>query len=472
MQTRHKIGILGATGVIGQRFIQLLEGHPWFEITWLAASDKSSGKSYGEAVRWKLDTPLPSRIAAMMVSPAAPEGAPGVIFAALDTDIARELEPKFAAAGCAVISNSSAFRMQADVPLVIPEVNAAHLGLLETQDWRKQSGGYIVTNPNCSAIGLVLALKPLADRFGLESVFVSTMQAVSGAGYPGVPSLDILGNVVPFIRTEEEKLEAETLKLLGKLNGTKVEALPARVSAHCNRVAVEDGHTECVSIKLSARATREEILAAWNEFAPLAGYTLPTAPIAAGRVQRCRRPAAAAAGPHARQRDGGYCGPFAPLLSAGLEVRRPLTQHHSRWRGCGGVEWRVPGCAGQACSPDKEARSAQRYPRSRGCVRMKPVVMKFGGTSVEDATAILRTAKIVAGRLARGQRPVVVVSAMAKVTDQLLAAAKAAGRGDRNGALAISSRLRHRHCDTSAMLLPASSQGRTAELDPTGIRID
>jgi aspartate-semialdehyde dehydrogenase len=278
MQTRHKIGILGATGVIGQRFIQLLEEHPWFEIAWLAASDKSSGKTYGEAVRWKLDTPLPSRIAAMMVSPAAPEGAPGVIFAALDTDIARELEPKFAAAGCAVISNSSAFRMQADVPLVIPEVNPDHLNLLETQSWRKQSGGYIVTNPNCSAIGLVLALKPLADRFGLESVFVSTMQAVSGAGYPGVASLDILGNVLPYIRGEEEKLEAETLKLLGKLSGTRVEPLNARVSAHCNRVAVEDGHTESVSIKLTAPATREEILAAWSEFAPLAGYVLPTAP--------------------------------------------------------------------------------------------------------------------------------------------------------------------------------------------------
>jgi aspartate-semialdehyde dehydrogenase len=278
MQTRHKIGILGATGVIGQRFIQLLEGHPWFEITWLAASDKSSGKTYGEATRWKLDTPLPSRIAAMKVSPAGPEGAPGIIFAALDTDIARELEPRFAAAGCAVISNSSAFRMQADVPLVIPEVNPSHLDLLETQEWRKQSGGYIVTNPNCSAIGLVLALKPLADRFGLESVFVSTMQAVSGAGYPGVPSLDILGNVVPYIKGEEEKLEAETLKLLGKLSGTRVEPLNARVTAHCNRVAVEDGHTESVSIKLSAKATREDILAAWSEFAPLASYSLPTAP--------------------------------------------------------------------------------------------------------------------------------------------------------------------------------------------------
>src|ERR1700735_1060240 len=250
MQTRHKIGILGATGVIGQRFIQLLEGHPWFEITWLAASDKSSGKTYGEATRWKLDTPLPSRIAAMMVSPAAPEGAPGVIFAALDTDIARELEPRFAAAGCAVISNSSAFRMQADVPLVIPEVNADHLNLLETQTWRKQSGGYIVTNPNCSAIGLVLALKPIVERFGIDAIFVSTMQAVSGAGYPGVASMDILGNVVPYIKNEEEKMEAETLKLLGRMNGTVVEPLAAKMSAHCNRVAVEDGHTESVSIKL------------------------------------------------------------------------------------------------------------------------------------------------------------------------------------------------------------------------------
>src|SRR6202161_2021833 len=256
MQTRHKIGILGATGVIGQRFIQLLEAHPWFEIAWLAASDKSSGKTYGEAAKWKLDTPLPNRIASMMVSPATPEGAPGVIFAALDTDIARELEPKFAAAGCAVISNSSAFRMAADVPLVIPEVNADHLALIEAQSWRRESGGYIVTNPNCSAIGLVLALKPLEERFGIESLFVSTMQAVSGAGYPGVASLDILGNVIPFIKNEAEKLQEEVGKLLGRLDNRKIELLDAKVSAHCNRVAVEDGHTECVSIKFKEKATR------------------------------------------------------------------------------------------------------------------------------------------------------------------------------------------------------------------------
>jgi aspartate-semialdehyde dehydrogenase len=278
MHTRHKVGILGATGTVGQRFIQLLENHPWFEVTWLAASDRSSGKSYGEAVRWKLDTALPAEIAALKMSPAVPEGAPKVIFAALDADIAREMEPQFAAAGCAVISNSSAFRMQADVPLVIPEVNREHLSLIDGQSWRKNSGGYIVTNPNCSAIGLVLALKPLADCFGLEGVFVSTMQAVSGAGYPGVPSLDILGNVVPYIKNEEEKLEAETLRLLGTLRGDLVEPLNARVTAHCNRVAVEDGHTESVSVKLSTKTTREEILAAWRDFAPLNGDTLPTAP--------------------------------------------------------------------------------------------------------------------------------------------------------------------------------------------------
>jgi aspartate-semialdehyde dehydrogenase len=268
--------------MVGQRFIQLLHNHPWFEITWLAASDRSAGKAYGEACKWKLDTPLPAKIAAMTVQPNVPElcqgELPKIIFAALDADIARELEPKFAAAGCAVISNSSAFRMVADVPLVVPEVNAGHLDLIETQAWRREHGGYIVTNPNCSAIGLVLALKPLEERFGIESMFVSTMQAVSGAGYPGVPSLDILGNVVPFIKNEEEKMQEEVGKLLGHIRADHIEMLDAKVSAHCNRVPVEDGHTECVSIKFRKKATREEILATWNEFAPLRGQHLPTAP--------------------------------------------------------------------------------------------------------------------------------------------------------------------------------------------------
>src|SRR3984957_11789822 len=283
MKTKLQIGILGATGMVGQRFIQLLEDHPWFRITWLAASDRSSGKRYEDAAKWRLDTPCPERIAKMTISPAEPhtpsgESAPKIIFAALDADIAREMEPRFAAAGCAVVSNSSAFRMHPNVPLVIPEVNADHLHLIEEQTWRKESGGYIVTNPNCSAIGLVMALKPIEERFGIEQIFVTTMQAVSGAGYPGVPSMDILGNVVPFIKNEEQKMEEETLKLLGRFEGHAVKPLAARMSAHCNRVAVEDGHTESVSIKLAKPATREEMLAAWAEFKPLAGQKLPMAP--------------------------------------------------------------------------------------------------------------------------------------------------------------------------------------------------
>jgi aspartate-semialdehyde dehydrogenase len=278
MKTKYPIGILGATGMVGQRYIQLLENHPWFEVAWLAASDRSSGKPYGEAAKWRLDTPLPERIANMTVAAADPEGAPKTIFASVDAAIAREMEPRFAAAGCAVLSNSSAFRMAPNVPLVIPEINAEHLHLIEEQPSRKQSGGYMVTNPNCSTIGLVMALKPLQDRFGIEQIFVTTMQAISGAGYPGVASMDIVDNVVPYIGNEEEKMEEETLKLLGKLEGHAVTPLAARISASCNRVAVVDGHTESVSIKLKKPATKEEILAAWAEFNPLAGQGLPTAP--------------------------------------------------------------------------------------------------------------------------------------------------------------------------------------------------
>ena len=278
MKNKYPIGILGATGMVGQRFIQLLERHPWFEVAWLAASDRSSGKKYGDAAKWRLDTPLPERIANMTVAPAEAAGAPKIIFAALDAGIARELEPRFADAGCAVVSNSSAYRMAPSVPLVIPEINAEHLHLIEEQASRKASGGYMVTNPNCSTIGLVMALKPIEQRFGITQIIVTTMQAVSGAGYPGVPSMDILGNVVPYIGSEEEKMEAETLKLLGKLEGHAVKPLAARISASCNRVAVEDGHTESVSIKLAKPATHEEILAAWAEFRPLAGQGLPTAP--------------------------------------------------------------------------------------------------------------------------------------------------------------------------------------------------
>src|SRR5580698_4336177 len=250
---RRNVGILGATGAVGQRFIQLLADHPWFNITWLAASDRSAGKTYAEACAWRLDTPLPKRVAEMVLQPNTPEGSatdlPRIIFSSVDSPIAKELEPKFAAAGCAVISNSSAFRMAADVPLVVPEVNADHFDLIDAQLTRKRSGGFLVTNPNCCAIGLILPLAALHQAFGIEKLFVSTMQAVSGAGYPGVASLDILGNVVPFIKNEEEKLQEEVGKLLGGSNATGFEPLNATVSAMCNRVAVIDGHTECVSVK-------------------------------------------------------------------------------------------------------------------------------------------------------------------------------------------------------------------------------
>ena len=291
---RRNVGILGATGMVGQRFIQLLENHPWFNITWLAASDRSAGKTFAEACNWKLDTPLPERIAQMVIQPNTPEASttelPRIIFAALDADIARDLEPRFAAFGCAVISNSSAFRMTPNVPLVVPEVNADHLAVLESQPTRRASnggtpsGGYIVTNPNCCAIGLVLPLAPLEARFGIEKLFVSTMQAISGAGYPGVASLDILGNVVPYIKNEEEKLQEEVAKLLGSSNSTGFNPAGLTLSAHCNRVPVIDGHTECVSIKLRTPATHDEILAAWADFQPLHGkglngLHLPSAPL-------------------------------------------------------------------------------------------------------------------------------------------------------------------------------------------------
>ncbi|HUN87386.1 MAG TPA: aspartate-semialdehyde dehydrogenase [Terriglobales bacterium] len=314
------VGILGATGVVGQRFIQLLEHHPWFEVAWLAASDRSAGLPYGEAAKWRLRTPLPERVAKMTVSPASPAGAPKVIFAALDAGIARELEPQFAAAGCAVVSNSSAFRMQADVPLVIPEVNADHVRVLEQQKWYKYSKGFIVTNPNCSAIGLVMALAPLHQKFTLDKVFVVTMQAVSGAGYPGVASLDILGNVIPFIKNEEEKMEEESRKLLGGVNGHGFQFADFSMSAQCNRVPVEDGHTESVSVALRKKAGAEEILSAWREYRALPQEkNLPSAP------------------PHAIKYDEA---PDRPQPRFDLERGSGMTTSVGRLRPCGLFDWK------------------------------------------------------------------------------------------------------------------------------------
>jgi aspartate-semialdehyde dehydrogenase len=279
MSARIPVGILGATGIVGQRIIQLLENHPWFEVAWLAASERSEGKPYGEAARWKLATPMPPRIAAVRVSEADPKEAPRLVFAALDATIAKELEPRFAAAGKVVITNSSALRMNDDVPLLIPEVNADHLALIDSQSWRKH-GGFVVTNPNCSAIGLVMALSPLR-QFGIEKVMAVTMQAVSGAGYPGVASLDILGNVIPYIGSEEEKMERESKKLLGTRNGAGIKMAGFAMSAQCNRVGVEDGHTESVSVAFEQKPTAEEIVHAWDDSATtsaIRGLNLPSAP--------------------------------------------------------------------------------------------------------------------------------------------------------------------------------------------------
>ena len=279
MQKKTPVGILGATGIVGQRFIQLLEHHPWFEVAWLAASERSEGRAYGEAVRWRLKSAIPDAVAKLHLSPANPDGAPKVVFAALDASVAAELEPRFADAGCALISNSSALRMAKDVPLVIPEVNPDHVRLIECQSWRRKSGGFVVTNPNCSAIGLVIALAPLHRKFQLETVMAVTMQAVSGAGYPGVASLDILGNVIPYISKEEEKMEEETRKLLGSLNGGGIRPADFKMSAQCNRVAVEDGHTESVSIKLQEPVSASAMVAAWSQFRSLPQErNLPTAP--------------------------------------------------------------------------------------------------------------------------------------------------------------------------------------------------
>ena len=320
MSTKIPVGILGATGVVGQRFVQLLENHPWFEVAWLAASDRSEGKPYSEATRWRLKTSMPAKVAGMRVSPADPEGAPRVIFAALDTAIALEMEPRFAQAGCAVVTNSSALRMQKDVPLVIPEVNAEHVKLLECQAWRRQSRGFVVTNPNCSAIGLVIALKPLQDLFGIDTINVVTMQAVSGAGYPGVPSLDILGNVIPYIAKEEEKMEEETRKLLGRLDGSGIVPGDFAMSAQCNRVAVEDGHTESVFLKLKKKAASAEVIAAWNQFSALPQeLKLPNAPENAIRyVTSADRP--------------------QPRLD--VESGRGMTTTVGRLRPCGVLDWK------------------------------------------------------------------------------------------------------------------------------------
>ncbi len=281
-EKRIRVGILGATGAVGQRFIQLLEHHPWFTVTAVAASDRSAGQPYAQAVRWILNTPIPSRLEEAPVLPVTPEALAGtcdVVFSALPARIARDVEPQFAAAGFPVFSNASALRMEPDVPLIIPEVNPDHLALIRVQQKRRGWSGYVVTNPNCSTIHLVSALKPLYDAFGLDAVIVTTLQALSGAGYPGVPSLDIVDNLIPYIKNEEEKIESESKKLLGRYTGEGVEFADVIISAAVHRVPVIDGHTEAVVVKLRQKATLEEVKHAFRTFRGIPQeLDLPTAP--------------------------------------------------------------------------------------------------------------------------------------------------------------------------------------------------
>jgi aspartate-semialdehyde dehydrogenase len=259
MSSKYRVGILGATGMVGQRFIQLLADHPQFEVTAVAASDRSQGKTYGEACTWRLSGDLPARVRAMPVQPPSPPLDCDLVFSSLPGEIARETESNFAAAGFPVISNSSAFRMDEDVPLLIPEINHQHLGLLEQQRERYANGGFIVTNPNCSTIMLALALAPLQASFGIEATVATTLQALSGAGYPGVASLDILDNVLPYIGGEEEKIETETTKILGRFTSARINPAPMAVSAQCHRVNVMDGHMAAVRVKLARKATLDEM---------------------------------------------------------------------------------------------------------------------------------------------------------------------------------------------------------------------
>lgn len=277
--SRIPVAVLGATGTVGQKFVRLLAGHPWFELTALAASEQSAGRSYGEVVRWREAMPLPTHIAGMVVQRCRPPLEARIVFSALDADIAQEIEQEFARAGAVVITNTRVHRMDLDVPLLVPEVNAEHLDLIDAQRRRRKWSGAILANPNCSTAGLVVALAPLAREFGLEKVFVATMQAVSGSGYPGVASLDILGSVIPFIGGEEEKMEQETRKILGALTADGIRDASCALSAHCNRVPVLDGHLEVVSASFTRKPTVAAAIAALEAFrGPDPVPSLPSSP--------------------------------------------------------------------------------------------------------------------------------------------------------------------------------------------------
>lgn len=273
-----EVGVLGATGMVGQHFVKFLQDNPWFKLTWVGASDRSAGKKYRDATSWRLDGAMPADIAALDVHECKPGNAPRLVFSATDSSVATEIERSFAQAGHVVVSNSRNHRMEADVPLLVPEVNYDHLKIIPRQQRERGWKGQIVTNPNCSTIVMVLALAPL-KKYGIERIMVTTLQAVSGAGYPGVASMDIIANVVPFIGSEEEKMQSETQKILGDLVNGEIRALPAKVSAQCNRVPVVDGHLCCVSIELKEKPGVAAIREAFESYTSLPQQkNLPSAP--------------------------------------------------------------------------------------------------------------------------------------------------------------------------------------------------
>jgi len=279
MSEKIRVGVLGATGMVGQKFVSFLRDHPWFDLTWLGASDRSAGKPYREAASWRLGGVTPPHARDLMVHECKPsDDAPRLVFSAMDASVATEIERASAQAGHIVVSNSRNHRMDDDVPLLVPEINADHLRLIPEQQKKRGWKGQIVTNPNCSTIVLVMALAPL-KQFGIRRVMVTTMQAISGAGYPGVASMDINANVIPFIGGEEDKMERETQKILGDFLNHRVEPLAARVSAQCNRVPVVDGHTLCVSVEFENKPSESEIIGAlrgWQGLPQRKG--LPSAP--------------------------------------------------------------------------------------------------------------------------------------------------------------------------------------------------
>ena len=280
MSDKIPVSILAATGSVGQRFVQLLDGHPWFEVVSLTGSDRSIGQRYGEACHWILPEPMPAYAREMTVTPTTPEAAgAGLAFSALPASVAREVEPLFAQTGVKVFSNASAYRTEPDVPILLPEVNPDHARLVETQRRQRGWSGYIVTNPNCTSTGMTVALKALQDAFGLSVVFAVSLQALSGAGYPGVASLDILDNVIPYIGGEEEKVEWEPRKMLGRLDGESIELASFAISAQTNRVAVSDGHIVCLTVELRERADSRRVAQALQEYqAPTVSASLPSAP--------------------------------------------------------------------------------------------------------------------------------------------------------------------------------------------------